>query len=215
MEVSELNILLFGLLLLITFTVLAVYSVYIYWIRARERCLSPYTSKPLRYGRDVPLSSVEKIMRFLHYKVRGYHNRVFLMRRSMICRETGRIFPNSVSFTGRAQVDWNFLNKKYPGTYVSWGSLTEEQKIDLMALHGSLEGFQTEISCPFPSPRSITPEYVYVKPGPLYVDLRTHVLLGWKVIPDTSFEVLVVQKPKEVNTRDRILKSRFKKNKHF
>ena len=34
------------------------------------------------------------------------------------------------------------------------------------------------------------------RPGPLYVDIETKVLLGWKVVPGTDLEVLIVQKPK-------------------
>ena len=81
------------------------------------------------------------------------------------------------------------------GNYVSWGSLTKESQDAIRDAHASLDGFQTSESSPTPSPRAIEPEYVYTKPGPLYVDLETKVLLGWKVVPGTELEVLIVQKP--------------------
>jgi hypothetical protein len=93
-------------------------------------------------------------------------------------------------------VDWNFLQKRYPGKYVSWGSLTEDQKKEVREQHVSLEGFQTEFSCPEPMPRAIEPKYAFIKPGPLYVDIDHKVLLGWKEVPGTEMEVLIVQKPK-------------------
>jgi len=93
------------------------------------------------------------------------------------------------------KVDWTFLQKRYPGIWVSWGSLNSDQQRAISDAHESLEGFQTEVSSPSPAPRAIEPEYAYTKPGPLYVDIQTKVLLGWKVVPGTELEVLIVQKP--------------------
>jgi hypothetical protein len=90
------------------------------------------------------------------------------------------------------------LHKRYPGNYVSWGSLTSEQQKVIMESHHLFEGYQNEFSCPIPSPRLIEPEYSFTKPGPLYVDVDTKVLLGWKCVPDTEFEVLIVTKPRGI-----------------
>lgn len=156
--------------------------------------VSPYTGSPLRKATDLPYYTVEKVFRYLN-SYHQYDNRIFLLKRSMFCRDTGRIFQNTVSWTGMAHVDWSFLIKRYQGHYVSWGSLTNEQKQIIREAHDHLEGYQTENSCPLPLPREITPEYVYLKPGPLYVDFQTKVLLGWKIVPGTEIEVLIVQKP--------------------
>jgi hypothetical protein len=92
-------------------------------------------------------------------------------------------------------VDWTFLQKRYPGHWVSWGSLSKEQQEAIRDVHESLGKFQTQESSPTPAPRAVEPEYAYTKPGPLYVDLETKILLGWQVVPGTDFEVLIVQKP--------------------
>lgn len=156
--------------------------------------VSPYTGRPLRRATDLPYFSVEKVFLYLH----GYHqydNSIFSLKKAAFCRETGRFFPNSVTWYNSIKVDWNFLRNRYPGHYVSWGSLTVDQQRLIRESHDSLDGYQTEKSCPNPIPRAVTPEYSYLKPGPLYVDFQTKVLLGWKVIPGTEFEVLIVQKP--------------------
>ncbi|CRX39498.1 hypothetical protein [Estrella lausannensis] len=195
LEVDNLNIALFALFVIACFFILCLYAFYVFWLVPSRPAISPYTKQPLRFGEDVKLSSAETIMRFLHYEVGGYDNKVFAMKKSMVCRDTGRIFQDCVNAMGRAQVDWTFLQKRCPGTWVSWGSLTDEQKQDILDSQGQVDGFQTEKSCPHPSPRAVTEEYIYIKPGPLYVDLKTKVLLGWKCVPGTIFEVLVVQRP--------------------
>lgn len=124
-----------------------------------------------------------------------YDNRIFDINRAAFCRELGRLFPDSLTWYNSISVDWNFLRKRYPGNYISWGSLTSEQQQLVREMHDSLEGFQTEMSSPDPAPRAVTPEYAFIKPGPLYIDYETKILLGWKIIPGTEFEVLIVQKP--------------------
>jgi hypothetical protein len=118
------------------------------------------------------------------------------LKKASICRETGRVFPNSVTWYDKIDLDWTFLQKRYPGVYVSWGSLTDEQQEVIRNSHHSLEGFQIEFSSPYPSPKQIEAKYALARPGPLYVDIHTKVLLGWKSVPDTDLEVLIVQKPK-------------------
>lgn len=127
-----------------------------------------------------------------------YDNPMFDFDKAALCRETGRIFPNSVTWYGTIKVDWTFLQKRYPGNYVSWGSLSDYQKEIVRSSHHTLEGFQTEYSSPQPAPSKIESFYAMTIPGPLYVDLDTNVLLGWKSVPLTDLEVLVVQKPKGI-----------------
>lgn len=167
-------------------------------------CLSLYREADV--GREfVPLSTVEKVMRFLYYDNHSYDNRVFPMRRAMICRETGRIFQNAYNWWGRPTVSWAFLQRRYKGTWVSWGSLTPELQSEIKEAHeGKVEGFQTKRSSPTPSPRGIEEEYIHTKPGPLYVDVQSKVLLGWKSVPETNLEVLIIQKPKPIVKIDRI-----------
>lgn len=194
-SVGGLEIVLFSFTILSAFVALLLVALFTHRVRNQKRPLSPYTGKPLWRGEEVPLSSVTKIMKFLYYRERSYDNRVFPMKRALVCRDTGRIFPFAVSWWGEERVDWSFLQKRHPGIYISWGSLTEMQKHEIAELHGTLEGFQVEHSSKQPLPKMVEPEYAMRKPGPLYVDLETKVLLGWKCVPDTIFEVLVVQKP--------------------
>lgn len=194
LDIDGLTLAVFGFFLFVFCLLLAIYALYTFWIFPSRIPMSPYTKKPLRYGEDVKLDSIEKIMRFLHYDVGGFENQIFLMRKAMVCRETGRIFQDCVNLFGQPVVDWTFLQKRHPGTWISWGSLREFQKDEFFAVHDKIEGFQLEKSCPHPSPRSITEEYIFEKPGPLYVDLKTKTLLGWKNVPGTIFEVLIVQK---------------------
>jgi hypothetical protein len=44
-------------------------------------------------------------------------------------------------------------------------------------------------------PQEIDSFHALLKPGPLYVDRETKNLLGWKEVPGTEFEVLIVQTP--------------------
>lgn len=158
---------------------------------------SPYTGLPLRYGRDIGYSQSEKVLGFL-FELKQYDNRMFDLNKASFCRETGRIFEASVTWLDSIRVNWDFLQKKAKGHYVSWGSLTDAQQQAIRKQHASLRGFQTDLSSPTPSPRMIEPEYAYAKPGPLYVDVATGNLLGWKEVPGTPFEVLILQKPTEI-----------------
>ena len=205
MEVSELEIFLFGLLLLTVFFVLVTYAVLNYRRQERNASLSPYTGKPMWAGEFVPRSTIEKVMHFLYYDNHSYDNRIFSMGRAVICRETGRIFQNAYNCWGRPTVTWSFLQQRCKGTWVSWGSLTPELQSQITQLHGEkMKGFQTTRSSPTPSPRGIEEEYVYTKPGPLYVDLQSKILLGWKLVPETNLEVLIVQRPPAAVKIDRI-----------
>lgn len=157
---------------------------------------SPYSHAPLRKATELPYATIGKIYLFMT-GLHQYDNRMFNIRRAAFCRETNRVFSDFVTFTGRIRWDWSFLHRRYPGTWVSWGSLTLEQQKEIRRVHPTLAGFQTKISSPYPSPRQITAEFSHIGPGPLYVDLETQELLGWKVVPGTEVEVLVVQKPRK------------------
>lgn len=193
-EFSATALVLFGLAILGTFFLL----IFAFWMgyryTQREGCLSPYSGMPLRRGYDLPYYSVERVLRYL-YELQDYNNPMFDLRYSAVCRETGRIFPDSITWMDTIRVDWNFLQKRKPGQYVSWGSLSQDQQEYLKEIHGSLEGFQVELSSPNPLPRAIEPKYAIEKPGPLYVDIDTYVLLGWKIVPGTDLEVLIVKWP--------------------
>lgn len=166
-----------------------------WWYSRESLGLSPYTGLPLRRATDLSYSYAEKVYIYLK-RYHQYDNRPFDFRRAAFCRETGRIFQDCINVFDAIRIDWSFLQKRFPGDYVSWGSLNSDQQNAIRNAHVTLNGFQTEISCPEPSPRAFDPAYIYVKPGPLYVDLQTMVLVGWKEVPDTNLEVLIVQKPK-------------------
>lgn len=177
--------------------------VFVLWFGWRASQIRPpislFGNLPLRPAIELSYESIGRVYLFMT-AIHQFDNRMFSIHRASVCRATGRIFPNSIDFFGRIHVDWNHLRKRYRGNYVSWGSLNEEQQADVIRLHRSLEGFQTQISSPLPSPRAITAEYSLQKPGPLYVDVETKVLLGWKQVPGTELEVLIVQKPKRKGT---------------
>lgn len=193
---SEIYIFGFGLL----FVFVAIVVAFFLASQARRKAisLSPYSGLPLRRGSDLPYESAKTILQFI-YDRQDYHNRLFDIKKAAVCRETGRIFPNSVTWLDTIHVDWTFLNKRYPGNYVSWGSLTLEQQYAVRKIHHPLDDFQTEVSSPQSAPSAITEEYAYKKPGPLYVDIETKTLLGWQRVPDSPFEVLIVQTPKKMN----------------
>ncbi|MEX1012841.1 MAG: hypothetical protein WD595_00530 [Waddliaceae bacterium] len=174
---------------------LFVYFLFNLWAeRELKGALSPYTKKPLRRARELHYLTKEKVYQFL-FKRYEYHNQIIDLDMAAFCRPTGRIFPNCITFWETIRVDWSFLKKRHPGNWVSWGSLAADQKLLIEDKHGSLEGFQTEKSCPNPSPLAITEPYISAKPGPLYVDLESNIIMGWQVVPDTEVEVLIVQKP--------------------
>lgn len=193
--IEQADVVFFGLALLGSVLLLVAVFIVGIWIRRNQQATSPYTGIALRRGRDLPYGSSEKILRYL-YDLHQYDNRIFDLTTATYCRETGRIFPKSLTWYGTIHVNWDFLKKRFPGRYVSWGSLTDVQKEAVRSVHDSLEGFQTEYSSSEPAPRAIEPEYAFAKPGPLYVDLESKILLGWKIVPGTNFEVLIVQHPK-------------------
>lgn len=189
-------VILFSLAIIVAFGLLFLFFWLNWWMAQKMQGVSPYTGIPLRRLTDTSYYSLEKVLHYLH-SYQEYDNRIFKLKKASFCRDTGRIFQDSINFLDLIKVEWNFLRKRHPGNYVSWGSLTIEQQKAISQAHDSLKDFQTLHSSPSPAPRSIEPEYCYIKPGPLYVDINTYTLLGWKIVPGTPLEVLIVQKPKK------------------
>jgi len=198
-ETNPVDIALFGIFILVVF--LALFGIFWFnvWLNRLPASKSPYSRLPLRRASELSYDSKEKILRFL-YKMFQYDNRIFEFKKAAFCRETGRIFPDSITWYDKIKVDWSFLQKRFPGRYVSWGSLTEEQQEIIRQAHDSLVGFQTDFSSPHSKPSALEAKYAFAKPGPLYVEIETGVLLGWKIVPGTELEVLVVQKPTVILT---------------
>ena len=196
-DVDTVNTVLFSLVILLVFMLFCGIFFFGIWLNRRPLSVSPYSRLPMRRGSDLSYYAAEKLLRFL-YETHQYDNRIISLKRAAVCRETGRVFSNAVTWYDKIELDWTFLQKRYPGAYVSWGSLSPEQQESIRNIHDSLEGFQTGFSSPNPAPKAIEAKYALAKPGPLYVDINTKVLLGWKCIPNTDLEVLIVQKPKYV-----------------
>lgn len=196
---TEFQAYVFGIAVLLAFFLLFAAFWFGHWLTRREASNSPYTGLPLRRASSISYYSLERVYRLLHERYQ-YENRFFDIKKAALCRETGRIFPDCVTWYDVIKIDWGFLQKRFPGSYVSWGSLTEMQKEDVRSVHGSLDGFETRFSSPTPSPRLIEPQYAMHKPGPLYVEINTGTLVGWLAVPDTDLEVLIVQKPLKVIT---------------
>lgn len=163
---------------------------------------SPYSALPTRRSHELSYATIGKIALYLQ-SLHQFDNRMFNIHRVAVCLETGRVFPNAINSFGKMHLDWTFLQKRYPGHWVSWGSLSYRQQQAIRDAHHTLAGYQTEKSSPEPSPRLVSREYAMTHPGPLYVDLETMVLLGWKRVPGTDLEVLIVQKPKRIQYRNR------------
>jgi hypothetical protein len=181
---------------LIALVLIAFFAMFFLAIRRewKGENLCPYTRKPLRYATDLSYANMEKILRFL-YERDDPLNPFIDFTKAVYCRETGRIFSDGIDMFGRISVDWSFIKKRAYGNFVSWGSLTEVQRIAIKDCHNSIEQFEWLHSCSDPDPSKVTNEFVYRKPGPLYVDKDTKVLLGWQIVPDTELEVLVLQTP--------------------
>lgn len=195
-EISDLDVVLFASLILLVFLGFIAFFVFSAWVTRHQTGVSPFSGLPLRRGDDLPYEGAKKVLQFL-YDRHEYDNRIFDIKRAAVCRETGRVFPNCISWFNTVSVDWSYPPKRFPGNYVSWGSLTYEQQEAIRKIHDSLEGFQTEQSSANSAPSQIEPEFAFLKPGPLYVDVDTKVLLGWQEVPDSDFEVLIVQKPRK------------------
>lgn len=196
--VTQGDLALFGLTLFLVLAGLTFYFFNSFWKADLKRGVSPYTGLPLRPAQELTYLAKDKVTAYLR-SLAEFENRPFEFDQAALCRETGRLFPNCATWTGKFDLDWSFIRKRYKGNFVSWGSLSAEKKAEIRKRHDPLTGFQTEFSSKNPSPRYVEDEYALERPGPLYVDPDTGVLLGWKVVPDTELEVLIVQKPKQIH----------------
>ncbi len=181
---------------LLVFILLVLYFIMAWRHHKHDVCLSPYSEKPLRRASDINWMAKEKVLRYMYDRI-DYANRIFDFKNAALCRETGRIFPNCINWWGTIHVDWKFLNKHFPGNYISWGSLNRDQQEAIKVQHASIDEYQTHYSSRNPAPKNVEKEYALMKPGPLYADPETGILIGWKCVPDTDLEVLIVQRPIE------------------
>ncbi len=195
-----------GLLLLLVSASLLIAIFAGFWIQKQKDSVSPYTGTPLRRAETLTFYSKEQILRYL-YEHNSYDNKMFKLKNAAFCRDTGRIFSDAITWYDTIKVDWSFIQKRYKGNFVSWGSLTHHQQDEIKRLHGSLKGFQILFSSPNSSPRDIEASFAMAKPGPLYVDVDTKVVLGWKCVPGTDFEVLIIQKPIKLVLPNEVQKS--------
>lgn len=166
-----------------------------WWLTNRPGSYSPYSKRPMVLGNQLSFEAVEKVHNFLLSQPDG-ENLVFDLTRAAVCRETGRIFPDAVNSFDVIKLKKNFVSGVYPGKFVLWGTLSFEFQESLREKHHSLEGFQTQ---GFDRESDFTKEdrvRGFVKPGPLYVDVETGVVIGWKRVLGTELEVFIVQKPK-------------------
>jgi len=165
-----------------------------WWVTRTRGSLSLYTGQPMMLGVDIPHSLGRQVEEFVK-SLPQPENQPFDYMKAAVCRQTGRLFPNAVKHGELIHLNWNFLNERCKGNWISWGSLTGAQQGIIRLCHASLAHFQTEKSCPKAAPKDIEPYYVMMRPGPLYIDIEKNILLGWQNVPGTNFEVLVVQKP--------------------
>lgn len=165
-----------------------------WWVGQKRGSVSPYSKQPMMLGVDLPVSFARQVEEFLK-SLPQPENPPFDCTKAAICRQTGRIFPDAVKRGEIIRLGWDFLQNRYPGNWVSWGSLGSTKAAIIRMHHRSMHGFQTEVSCPAARPEAIDQTYAYTKPGPLYVDPTTKMLLGWQIVPGTYFEVLVVKRP--------------------
>ena len=172
-----------------------------WWLLARRHARCPYGHGRLEPATKLSYEVIERTHEFLMH-LNSEDNPAFELSHAAVCRETGRIFPHGLRNGDIIKVNWDFLQQRHPGNWVSWGSLSEADKRRVRACHVTLRGFQTENSATEPKPRKVPSRYTLMKPGPLYVDLSNYNLLGWKQVPGTNFELLILQRPKQTQYHD-------------
>ncbi len=179
------------------FLMLGVFSFLLWigwWVSTRKGSPCPYTKKPLALGVDIAQSMTKQVEAFMLSHSQP-ENKPFDFAKAAISEDTGRIFPDCVNRGEIIRLKWDFIQKRHPGNFVSWGSLGEVERATIKMCHESMVGFQLERSSESPMPEAVDVYYAEAKPGPLYVDRQTKILLGWKEVLGTTFEVLIVQKP--------------------
>lgn len=191
------DIALFSLVLFLVLAGLVAYFIIAFWRGRGRQDVSPYSGMPLRFATELPYATRDRVNNYIK-ELHDFDNPIIDWDKAAFCRETGRIFSNCVTWSGNIQLNWTFLNSRFRGQFVSWGSLSEGLKKEILKAHGSLVGFQTMHSSLNPAPRMIEEEYALEKPGPLYVDPESKIVMGWKEVPDTALEILIVKKPQVI-----------------
>ncbi|SCA58719.1 Uncharacterized protein AB751O23_AL_00190 [Chlamydiales bacterium SCGC AB-751-O23] len=169
-----------------------------WWIFNGRIGKSPYLGGILLNGYEISFPAIEKMHQFF-LKYHNADNPIFDLNKATVCKTTGRIFPDTLGFSGAKTTAWSFINKAHSGNYVSWGSLTNTEKNKFLnLLPDSIKDFQIEQSSEESNPEKASEFHQALKPGPLYVDLEQGVLVGWKCVPETVLEVLIVQQTKNL-----------------
>ena len=152
-----------------------------------QRGKSPYGNfSSLRKVEDLQFEQFS--LAELYLQKLGPKQRKWNLEKALVCEQTGRIFPSIAKKWIRFSVSKTFLSNLYPGKWVIWENLGERQKEHVMKTHQSLKGYNLSYQNPF------------AKPGPLYVDLNSGSLLGWKCVQETDLEVIVFQAPNDLET---------------
>jgi hypothetical protein len=155
---------------------------------------SPYADIFLNDAATLTYDAVRHVHAFMTMLPQP-ENAFFDITKAAVCKTTGRLFPDSIGKRGVVTLKKSLIQQRYPGRYMLWETLTEQQKSLVIAAHDTMEGFQLQGSATSSRPYEIRRCYRRLKPGPLYVDRKTNILVGWKNVPETDLEVLVVQKP--------------------
>ncbi len=190
LALSSSSLILFFALFLFVVVLLALLIGFGWWWSARQGTQSPYGGGFMRRGSELEYSALEKVHHFWA-GLDSMPNPPLDLKKAFICARTGRIFTAGLGkdFLYKRAGDW------ISGPLISWGSLDESQKSILKRMHESLDGFNTERSSRKRRPEHTEKEFWDLKPGPLYVNLSTACLVGWKCVPGTNLEVLVIQRP--------------------
>jgi len=153
---------------------------------SKKQGKSPYGGGPLRKLEELHYDKLFLLERYLQS-----HNLSYSLKESLICEKTGRVFPKKTLRFNTLSVSRNFLSRMHQGKWLLWSSLSDQQKKKVVRSHllhyDQLEQFQCE---GFQNKSSLEEER-RGKPGPLYVDLKTKNLLGWRSVPTTDLELLV------------------------
>ena len=104
-----------------------------WWVTNRQGSSCPYTNSLMRRGEDLAFSAATRVQHFLN-STDDPDNPAFVLRYAAISQQTHRIFPDCVNIFRVIKVDWSFLKRRHPGKWVSWGSLTPEQKMLLFVV---------------------------------------------------------------------------------
>ncbi len=170
--------LLYFLFALMGLVAIALFFVIGWYFCIRSGSRSPFTGQPFCKGRDLPYPSACNVYTFLQ-EYESPLNPLFSLHTSAVCRDTGRIFPNSLNTFGVIKVSKNYLNQRMKASWVSWDKLDEEDKQRVQLAHTSLEDFSLE------------------EKSSLFLDPESLILIGWRSVPNTELAVLQVQQPNE------------------